>query len=63
MSSKSAGVRSRPLARLSGSRSAIITSDSTRGSGSGFHSRPSQKLKVAVVAPIPSARVRMTVSE
>jgi len=36
---------------------------SRRGREMGLHNRASQTLKTAVVAPIPSARVRMAVAE
>ena len=39
-----------------------MTSDSTRGTGRGFHSMASATLKMAVVAPMPSAIVKTAVA-
>ena len=57
----SAGVLLTQSLGSSGSRCITITSWSRWGSGSGFHNMASQMLKVAVVAPMPSAMVTTAV--
>ncbi len=62
MSAKSAGAIDSHSFGLPGIRCNTTASRLKLGSGRGFHSMASQTLKLAVVAPIPRARVAMAVS-